>query len=132
MKTLQTSILLASLMSHSLLGQDAAKVQSRIEGTDRQQPAPLTGKTGGSQDSSGADAAASDTGAQRPISLKKDGISAFFGYDSKYFYRSNPLAQKGDLEQVQTAMWTNTFFGGAGLGIIEFGGPGFLSSSGKG
>ncbi|MFL2938110.1 MAG: hypothetical protein ACJZ7A_03325 [Opitutales bacterium] len=119
MKTLQTSILLASLMSHSLLGQDAAKVQSRIEGTDRQQPAPLTGKTGGAQDSSGADAAASDTGAQRPISLKKDGISAFFGYDSKYFYRSNPLAQKGDLEQVQTAMWTNTFFGGAGLGIIE-------------
>lgn len=119
MKTLQTSILLASLMSHSLLGQDAAKVQSRIEGTDRQQPAPLTGKTGGAQGSSGADAAASDTGAQRPISLKKDGISAFFGYDSKYFYRSNPLAQEGDLEQVQTAMWTNTFFGGIGLGIIE-------------
>ena len=119
MKTLQTSILIASLMSHSLLGQDAAKVQSRIEGTERQQPAPLSGKTGGAEDSAGADAAASDTGAQRPIALKKDGISAFFGYDSKYFYRSNPLAQKGDLEQVQTAMWTNTFFGGAGLGIIE-------------
>ena len=119
MKTLQSIILLASVLSYSLYAQDAAKVQSRIEGTDRQQPAPLTGNTGGTQEASGGEAAASDTGAQRPISLKKDGVSAFFGYDSKYFYRSNPLAQKGDLKQLKTAMWTNTFYGGAGLGIIE-------------
>ena len=119
MKTLQSSLLLASILSCSLFAQDAAQVQSRIEGTDRQQPAPLTGNTGTSQEASAEDAVASDTGAQRPISLKKDGVSAFFGYDTKYFYRSNPLAQSGDLKQLKTAMWTNTFYGGAGLGIIE-------------
>jgi len=113
-------ILILSLATSSIaFSQDAAKVQSRIDGTQTSQPAPVSGQVGGGQATSGTDAAESDTGAQRPISLRKGGISGYFGYDSKYFYRSNPLAQSGDLEQLKTAMWTNTFFTGAGIGIIE-------------
>jgi hypothetical protein len=62
---------------------------------------------------------ASDAGAQRPVKLKKKGVSTFFGYSSKYFYRSNPLMASGKLSQQKTAMWTNAFFAGAGLGVIE-------------
>ena len=49
------------------------------------------------------------------LSLKKDGISGI-SVTTQYFYRSNPLSQEGDLEQLKTAMWTNTFTG-AGIGI---------------
>lgn len=113
-------IFILSLATSSLVfSQDAAKLQSRIDGTQTSQPAPVSGQVGGGQATSGSDAAESDTGAQRPISLRKGGISGYFGYDTKYFYRSNPLAQSGDLEQLKTAMWTNTFFTGAGIGIIE-------------
>ena len=113
-------IFILSLATSSLaFSQDAAKVQSRIDGTQTSQPAPVSGQVGGGQAASGSDAAESDTGAQRPISLRKGGISGYFGYDTKYFYRSNPLAQSGDLEQLKTALWTNTFFTGAGIGVIE-------------
>ena len=97
--------------------QDAEKIQARSEQADRIQPAPLTQdvSSGGSQNN---DAAESDTGAQRPISLKKEGISAYFGYDSKYFYRSNPLATESSAKQ-PTGMWTNTFYAGAGLGVYD-------------
>lgn len=113
-------VLLLTIATSSIsIAQDAAKVQSRIDGTQTTQPAPVSGQVGGGQATSGTDAAESDTGAQRPISLRKGGISGYFGYDTKYFYRSNPLSQEGDLKQLKTAMWTNTFFTGAGIGIIE-------------
>ena len=117
-------ILAASLCTHlfSQTPTPSQATQSRIEGTQRNQPAPITGQNGGSQQSSGSDLSESDTGAQRPISLKKGGISAFFGFDSKYFYRDNPLSQPDEnkLSIFETAMWTNTFFGGAGLGVFDF------------
>ena len=73
---------------------------------------------------SGAEAVAapgSDAGAQRPLRMKKTGASPYFGYVSKYFYRSNPLMADGPLTQQKTAMWTNTFFAGMGLGAHEVG-----------
>ena len=63
--------------------------------------------------------AASDAGAQRPVKVKKGGVSTFFGYNSKYFYRSNPLMSGTKLSNQKTAMWTNTFYSGVGLGVID-------------
>ena len=114
----KTSLLLA-LLSSSLVSnaQTAAEAsQSRIQGTQREQPAPVTGKNITAQEAEGTSPAESDTGAQRPISLKKSGISSFFGYDTKIFYRDNPLSVDNALNEMKTGMWTNTFFGGAGLG----------------
>ena len=48
----------------------------------------LPNNAGAGGESSG-DVTASDAGAQRPVKLKKKGVSTFFGYSSKYFYRSN-------------------------------------------
>ena len=93
--------------------------QSRIEGTQREQPAPVTGQAGGSQSSSSGSVSDSDTGAQRPISISEKGISAFFGYDTKLIYRDNPTAQDSELSQIESGIWTNTFFGGAGLGVFD-------------
>ena len=113
MKNIITASVALLSITFSAFGQPTpAQVQSRIEGTDRSQPDPITGQSSGAQSSSTNDAAESDTGAQRPVSLSESEISAYFGYDTKYFYRSNPLAQDGDLSQFETDMWTNTFFGG--------------------
>ena len=117
----KTSLLLA-LLSSSLVSnaQTAAEAsQSRIQGTQREQPAPVTGKNITAQEAEGTNPAESDTGAQRPISLKKSGISSFFGYDTKLFYRDNPLSVDSALSEMKTGMWTNTFFGGAGLGVFD-------------
>jgi hypothetical protein len=94
-----------------------AEVQGRSDTTERIQPAPISNDAIDSESNSDT-TVSSDTGAQRPISLKKNGISGFFGYDSKYFYRSNPLATKSDAKQA-TGMWTNTFYTGAGLGVYD-------------
>ena len=121
MKNFITASIALCILALSALGQPTpAQVQSRIEGTDRVQPDPVTGQSSGAQSSSTNDAAESDTGAQRPVSLSESEISAYFGYDTKYFYRSNPLAQDGDLSQFETDMWTNTFFGGVSS-VIESG-----------
>ena len=56
----------------------------------------------------------SDTGAQRPVSLNDNHISGFLGFDSRYFYRSNPLFVNGDLqEKSESDVWTNNFYTGA-------------------
>lgn len=56
----------------------------------------------------------SDTGAQRPVSLNDNHISVFLGFDSRYFYRSNPLFVNGDLqEKSESDVWTNNFYTGA-------------------
>ncbi|MEC8043619.1 MAG: hypothetical protein VX130_03395, partial [Verrucomicrobiota bacterium] len=89
MKNLKCILSINIAFGFSLLADDhAVQNQSRIEGTQRSQPAPVTGANSGSQSGDSAGASASDSGAQRPISLKEDGISAFFGYDTNYFYRS--------------------------------------------
>jgi len=112
--------LVLSILAFSLQAQTTREAtQGRIEGTQREQPAPLRGQNTNAQRSDTSDTSTSDTGAQRPILVKKSGISAFFGYDSKFYYRDNPLSQKNILSQFKTAMWTNTFFGGAGLGVFD-------------
>jgi len=96
------------------------QTQSRIDSTDRGLPNPSS-LARDSKKSSQASGSTSDTGAQRPILLKKKGITAFFSYDTKFFYRSNPLASSGKLTQAETALWTNTFAGGVGLGVFDAG-----------
>ena len=60
------------------------------------------------------DLSTSDTGAQRPVSLNDNDISGFLGFDSRYFYRSNPLFVNGDLrEKSESDVWTNNFYTGA-------------------
>lgn len=110
------SLLFLSLTPLVVIGQNASDIQNRSDSTERPQPAPLSASSDNNSGSSNV--SASDTGAQRPISLKKKGISSYFGYDSKYFYRSNPLATASAMKQ-PTGMWTNTFYGGAGLGVYD-------------
>ena len=114
------SISLAFLSSICFsFAQSGKEIRNRIEGTDR--PSALnqaTSAQSGNENAS-ADATSSDTGAQRPVQLKKKGVTSYLGYDSKYFYRSNPLATDGPLKQQATGMWTNTFFAGAGLGVFD-------------
>ena len=111
------SILLFALATAVAGGQDANQIQNRSDSESRPQPAPLeaASNNSGSENSSFSE---SDTGVQRPISLKNKGITTYFGYDSKYFYRSNPLATDSSAKQ-PTGMWTNTFYGGSGLGVFD-------------
>jgi len=66
-----------------------------------------------------SDVSESDTGAQRPIVLKKSGLSAFFGYNTDYYYTSNAFGT--DSEEIASGIWTNTFYAGAGLGVFDMG-----------
>lgn len=112
--------LLCSAFVYAQSNQVKEQTQSRIDSTNRSMPDPTALKAD-AKDSGQNTGSKSDTGAQRPILLKKKGVSAFFSYDSKYFYRSNPLASSGKLTQAETAMWTNTFSGGLGLGVFDAG-----------
>lgn len=118
MKTLTFISFLSLIMAAFAYGQTQQQVRNRIEGTERPNVTKQlsTSKQGSSSNSSNT----SDSGAQRPVILKKSGISAYFGYDTKYFYRSNPLATDGKLKQQATGMWTNTFYAGAGLGVFDY------------
>jgi hypothetical protein len=62
---------------------------------------------------------ASDAGAQRPIFLKTENISTFAGLDSRYLYRENPLSSADKLTFIETAMWINSFYGGASFAPVE-------------
>jgi len=66
-----------------------------------------------------SDVSESDTGAQRPIILKKNGMSAFLGYNTDYFYTSNAFGT--DANEIASGVWTNTFYAGAGLGVFDMG-----------
>jgi hypothetical protein len=120
MKKYSVTLLSAALLASSAIAQTAAEkagVQSRVDSTSRSQVIPQAGTS----NSRSASVAKSDTGAQRPVKLKKSGISTFLGYDAKLVYRSNPLASAGKLKQLASGVWTHTFFGGAGLGVFDFG-----------
>jgi len=92
MKSLSIIISGGLFLTSLVFGQNAANTSRRIDSSKAVEPQALQvakqnkSKKGGSKDLS-----ESDTGAQRPILLKTKGISAFFGYDSKYYYQSNPL-----------------------------------------
>lgn len=121
MKTITKYIVTIACLSQQLVfAQTAKQIRDRIEGTDRPVvPAQATGESASSGDNVGNDVAVSDTGAQRPVQLNDKGMSSFVGYNSKYFFRSNPLSSSGELKQQATGMWTNTFFAGAGLGVFD-------------
>jgi hypothetical protein len=112
----------AFLSAQMIFAQSAQQVRDRIEGTDRTVvPAQATGESASTEDNVRNDGAVSDTGVQRPV-LQRDkaiGLSPFTGYNTKYFYRSNPLSSSGELKQQATGMWTNTFYAGAALGVFE-------------
>ncbi len=109
--------LIAAISVFEATAQNAEQIQARSETADRPDPTAIVQEISkGAEDVNPT--AASDTGAQRPVLLKKNGVSSFFGFDSKYFYRQNPLATESSQKQ-PTGMWTNTFFGGAGLGVYD-------------
>jgi len=115
---ISTSFLAFALVCASAQNQN--NVRNRIEGTERPSAEnQVASAKSAISNSENGDVSNSDTGALRPVILKSKGISSYFGYDSKYFYRSNPLATSGKLKQQATGMWTNTFFGGAGLGVYD-------------
>jgi hypothetical protein len=118
MKLITIVLITKLLIVASLSGQNQNKVQSRIDGTNRSQPTPTPiGANNNSAQQN--DNVTSDSGAQRPVSLNNGEISGFFGYDSRYFYRSNPLFINGDLgEETESDMWTNTFYTGVSS-VIE-------------
>ena len=117
-KTLNHTIL--SILGFSLVQVGFAQ-ERNLEATERPVVPANLGQPGNGAATGGeaAGAAASDAGAQRPVKLKKKGVSTFFGYNSKYFYRSNPLMKEGKLSENKSAMWNNTFYAGSGLGVIE-------------
>jgi hypothetical protein len=107
---------LVSILSSFFIASFA--VAQKIDQTTRDfngaPPSSVSSKSSGSRGIS-----ASDTGAQRPVFLKTEQISAFAGFDTKVTYRSNPLTLTGDLTQAKTGIWQNTFFGGASLSPID-------------
>jgi hypothetical protein len=118
MKKIFHSLFFFSFLTSSVFAQTSSQVRKRIDGTDRS--VNFEGLSNSQQSIERKNKAASkDSGAQRPVILSKTGISSFFGYDSKYFYRSNALATDGPAEEQATGMWTNTFYSGAGLGVFD-------------
>ena len=63
------SLLFLSLTPLVVIGQNASDIQNRSDSTERPQPAPLSASSDNNSGSSNI--SASDTGAQRPISLKQ-------------------------------------------------------------
>ena len=120
MKQLKTLNKLALATIGLSLAQVGFAQKRNLEATERPGAPANIGQPGNAPAASGeaSGGAPSDAGAQRPVKLKKKGVSTYFGYSSKYFYRSNALMTSGPSEQ-KSAMWTNTFFAGAGLGVIE-------------
>lgn len=119
MKALTLFLTIALFVASFTYAQTQQQVRNRIEGTDRPDATKQISSSTKDKNSAGS-TSSSDAGAQRPVILKDKGISAYFGYDTKYFYRSNPLATDGKLKQQATGMWTNTFYAGTGLGVFDY------------
>ena len=83
MKILPTIILSTSIV----LSTFAQKIDQTTRNFDGAPPSSLSS----SESSNTPKIGASDAGAQRPIFLSSEQISAFAGFDSKVTYRSNPL-----------------------------------------
>lgn len=93
-----------------------AQVDSTTVERSNQPPSSVTSGNGSS-----ANVDASDTGAQRPIFLKTEKISAFGGISSRIYYDDNPFSTQKDsvLSSQKDAVWSNTAYVGAGLGQVE-------------
>ncbi len=120
MKKSFTTIILAGYCSFQTF---AADPERNISGAERVAAPENLGSAATVEDGQGSGPAVaapgSDSGAQRPLRMKKTGASTYFGYQSKYFYRSNPTMSPGELSQLRSAMWTNTFYAGLGLGAHD-------------
>tara|TARA_Y100000588_G_C14183998_1_gene895006 strand:- start:187 stop:1182 length:996 start_codon:yes stop_codon:yes gene_type:complete len=120
MKNILTTLVLGGMGSFGLFAQERD-----LPGTERAAAPENLGSAANVEDGKASGdlvaAPGSDSGAQRPLRMKKTGASTYFGYQSKYFYRSNPTMSPGELSQLRTAMWTNTFYAGLGLGAHDIG-----------
>lgn len=96
-----------------------AQQKPQIDQTTRNLTGNPANAVPSSNSGSGQNIGASDTGAQRPVFLKTEHISAFAGFDTKILYRSNPLTLSGDMKQSKTGIWQNGFSGGASLSPID-------------
>ena len=114
-------LLLLLLPSLFLYGQTPKinTTQSSIDSRNRALPSPVSDSAKKSAKSKSSDVKSSDTGAQRPLLLKKSGFSANFGYDSNIAYKQNPLGAPGLLDQQADAVWVNKFHGNAKLGVYD-------------
>ena len=115
MKILQVFFIFIAIFSHAF----TAKGNVLRDKTYQPEAIRVANEEKSARDNS-QDISESDTGAQRPVILKKDGISFFVGYDWKMFYQSNPTAQDLLESEVATGVWKDTLFAGTGLGIIDF------------
>jgi hypothetical protein len=96
-----------------------SQTQSRVDSTNRSLPSPAKDSIQQSSNIKNTDIKSSDTGAQRPVSLKKTGFSGNFGFDTNIAYKENPLGAPGLLDQQADAVWVNKFHGMAKLGVYE-------------
>jgi hypothetical protein len=82
-----------------------AQVDSTTLERSNQPPSSVTSGNGSS-----ANVDASDTGAQRPIFLKTEKITAFGGISSRIYYDDNPFSTQKDsvLSSQKDAVWSNT------------------------
>jgi len=120
MKSILSIIVTSLILTPFLAAQNAENTSRRIDATKQIEPQALKASKTNNNGRSAKDLSESDTGAQRPILLKDKGISTFFGYDTKYYYQSNPFATTGVLKsEIATGVWRNTFYGGAGLGVYD-------------
>ena len=110
--------ILKLLLIPSLAASGQVKSNDRIDSTTRSLPSPVVDSVQ-KKSSSKTTAKSSDTGAQRPLVLKKSGFSATFGYDSDISYKQNPLGAPGVLDQQADAVWVNKFHGMAKLGVYD-------------
>jgi len=97
-----------------LFAQQSAKPDATLTERGNQPPSAVTAE---GTDKTNVDT--SDAGAQRPIFLKTENISAFAGLDTKYLYRNNPLSSSDKLSFIETAMWMNTAYAGASFEAVE-------------
>jgi len=98
----------------SIIFAQQKEVDSTTIERNNQPPSSVT-----STDGNNANVDTTDAGAQRPIFLKTENISAFGGIDSKIYYDDNPMRSGTVLSNHKDAIWTNTAYLGAGLGQIE-------------
>src|SRR6056300_289606 len=101
--------------SSLLLGQTNS---NRIDSTDRSLPSPIEESIKNKSNTS-SNVISSDTGAQRPLLLKKSGLSLDFGYNTRVSYKQNPLGAPGVLDQQADLVWENSFNSRAKLGVYD-------------
>ena len=114
------TLLLPSLLAFGNVTPQQKQSAAEASVTNFQSNAVPANNVSKGSESSGA-SVSSDTGAQRPISLKKESVSFYFNYDSRYSYHSNPLLSSGPTKQQASGIWDNVFASTIGLGVFDMG-----------